>query len=161
MASDDEGRLADLVRDHAVPVADPLGAEILDVEVKGQPGRRVVRVVADVADLDAAGGLDIDTIATLSRRLGKALDEHDVVPGAYNLEVTSPGADRALRRPRDFVRNIGRDVRIVRDERFDGDPVLVGTLVAATDEGLTLDIDGTEVTLPMAEVDHGKVVLPW
>jgi ribosome maturation factor RimP len=157
MATPDDTAAA-RVRELALPVADELGVEVLDVVLAGARGRRVVRIVADTADVTAGSGLDVGTIATLSRRLGGALDEHDVLPGAYTLEVTSPGVDRPLRTPRDFARNVGRDVRLVcTDDRDE----LAGTVVAADDEHLTLRIDGDEVEVPFADVDHGAVVLPW
>jgi ribosome maturation factor RimP len=156
MARIDDGQLPAVVHDLVAPLAAELDVELLDVEVKGQRGRRLVRLVAD-----AEGGLDIDVIATLSRRAGDALDEADVVAGTYTLEVSSPGADRPLRAPRDFVRNVGRDVRVLRSEGAEGPREVTGTVVAATDEGVTLGLDDAEVTVPYEQIDHGKVVLPW
>jgi ribosome maturation factor RimP len=156
MARIDDGQLPAVIHDVVAPLADGLEAELLDVEVKGQPGRRVVRLVTD-----ADGGLDIDVIAELSRRAGDALDEADVVAGSYTLEVSSPGVDRPLRRPRDFARNVGRDVRVVRTDEAEGPREVTGTLVGATDEALTLRVAGDEVTVPLGDVEHGKLVLPW
>jgi ribosome maturation factor RimP len=147
------------VRELAEPLAVDLEVDLIDVEVKGQAGRRVVKLVADHADVGSA--LDVDVIASLSRKVGSALDEQDLVPGAYTLEVTSPGATRPLRRGRDFARNVGREVDVVRDEAA-GEPAQVrGEVVAADDDTVTLRIDGAEQRLPLAEVDHGVVVLPW
>lgn len=159
--SQDESQLAERVRALATDVASGLEVEILDVVVKGSPGRRLVRLVADVADLTSPDGVDIDTIATLSRRLGDALDEQDTIAGSYTLEVTSPGADRPLRTPRDFVRNLGREVRVVRDEAVEGDREARGTLVAADEDAVTLEAAGEQVRIELTEVDHGAVVLPW
>jgi ribosome maturation factor RimP len=156
MARIDDGQLPAVIHDLVAPLATELDVELVDVEVKGQGGRRLVRLVTD-----AEGGLDIDVIARLSRRAGDVLDEADVVAGTYTLEVTSPGADRPLRAPRDFARNVGRDVRVLRTEDAEGPREVAGTVVAATDEGVTLQLDDTEVTVPFAEVDHGKIVLPW
>jgi ribosome maturation factor RimP len=83
------------------------------------------------------------------------------VAGTYTLEVSSPGADRPLRAPRDFARNVGRDVRVLRTEGAEGQRELLGTVVAATDEGVTLELDDAEVTVTYEQIDHGKVVLPW
>lgn len=157
----DDGHLPQRVHDLAVPVAEQLDVAIVDVQVKGQRGRRLVRVVADVDSPQPGAELDVDTIATLSRRLADRLDEHDLVPGAYTLEVTSPGADRALTNPRDFVRNIGRQVRVWRADGVDGPRELTGTVVAVTDDEVTLEVDGDPVGVALDDVDHGKVVLPW
>lgn len=146
------GRLVEL----AEPVAADQGIDLVDVEVKGPRNRRVVRLVAD-----ADGGLDIDRIAKLSRAVGDAID--DVVPGTYTLEVTSPGTDRPLRRLRDFERNVGREVRIQRTQAASQDAPgeVTGTVTSATDGVVVLDVKGDEVAVPIEDVDHGKVQLPW
>lgn len=156
MARTDETQLPQQIQELAAPLAAELGVDLVDVEVKGQGNRRLVRLVAD-----AEGGLDIDVIAALSRKVGGALDERDLVPSSYTLEVTSPGVDRPLRRPRDFARNVGRDIRVVRVEDAAGDHEVTGTVVAADEGSVTLDVDGTEVVIALREIDHGKVVLPW
>lgn len=146
------GRLVAL----AEPVATELDVDLVDVEVKGPRNRRVVRLIAD-----ADGGLDIDRIAVLSRAVGDAID--DVVPGAYTLEVTSPGTDRPLRTGRDFARNVGREVRLQRTQQAAADAPgeVAGTVVAADPTQVTLEVAGDTVTIPLGDVDHGKVVLPW
>lgn len=143
----------------AEPVVADHGVELVEVEVRGARGSRVVRVVADADD-----GLDLELIADLSRELGDRLDADDLVDGRYTLEVSSPGVDRPLRTPTSFRRNIGREVRVVRgreaiDRGEKGE--LTGTLDAVDDEGLMLTVDGDTVHVPHADVDHGKVVLPW
>ncbi|MBW3621062.1 MAG: ribosome maturation factor RimP [Actinobacteria bacterium] len=150
------GRVAALVG----PVAEAQAVELVDVEVKGQGNRRLVRLVAD-----ADGGLDVDRIASLSRAVGDVLDTEDVIPGGYTLEVTSPGADRPMRSARDFRRNVGREIRVVRTEEAASVPDVKGevrgTLVAADDEAVRLEVDGETESVALAEIDHGKVVLPW
>jgi ribosome maturation factor RimP len=156
MAEPTADELAARVRDVVAPAVDAAGVDLLDVEVKGQRGSRVVRLVAD-----ADGGLDLDTIATLSREAGDRLDETDVVPGRYTLEVTSPGADRPLRTARDFARNVGRDVRLQLADAADGPGELTGALVGVDDDHLELEVEGAPRRVPLVDVDHGTVVLPW
>lgn len=155
-AGDLSGRIAELAR----PLADAEGVELIDIEVKGQRNSRMVRLIAD-----AEGGLGVDRIAALSRSVGEALEEHDVIAGAYTLEVTSPGADRPLRSPRDFRRNVGREVRVVRTAQAAQAPdvkgELTGTVVAADDEVVTVETDGSPQRIALADIDYGKVVLPW
>ncbi len=157
MASGRDAQLAARVRELAADIAASLDADILDVEVRGQGPHRVLRVVADTLDLDPDAALDVDAIALLSRRIEDALDAADAVPGSYTLEVTSPGADRPLRTERDFARNVGRDVRA---QLVDGGE-LRGTVTGIADGGVVLDIDGDERRIELADVDHGRVVLPW
>jgi ribosome maturation factor RimP len=159
MSRTDDAALADRVRELVVPVAEELEVDLVDVEVKGQKGSRVVRLIADA--LDPAAGLDVDLIARLSRRAGDRLDEVDVVPGTYTLEVSSPGATRPLRRARDFARNVGREVEVLRLEEL-GDPRTVrGEVSEVDDEAVVLATGDGTVRVPLGEVDHGTVVLPW
>jgi ribosome maturation factor RimP len=154
---DDE--LAGAVRDLAAPLAAEHDVEVLDVSVRAGQGRKLVKLTADTVADEPGAGLDIDTIAVLSRELGSALDEDDTIPGAYDLEITSPGADRPLTRRREFARNVGRDVRLVL--RGDDAEERRGRLVAATDTTLTLEHRGAREDVPLEDVDHGTVVLPW
>ncbi|MFA9444724.1 ribosome maturation factor RimP [Egicoccus sp. AB-alg6-2] len=156
MAGTDDAHVPRRIQELASPLADELEVELVDVEVKGQGARRLVRLIAD-----AEGGLDVDVIATLSRRVGAALDEADVIPSSYTLEVTSPGVDRPLRQPRDFARNVGREVRVIRREDIEGAREATGTVVTVDASGVTLDADGAEVVVAFDDIDHGKVVLPW
>lgn len=155
-AGDLPGRIAEL----AEPFASEHGLELIDVEVKGQGNRRVVRLIAD-----ADGGLEVDRIAELSKSVGELLDEKDVVKGSYTLEVSSPGTDRPLKTRRDFARNVGRDVRIVRTKDAAMQPdkkgEMTGKVIAATDDAVTLEVKGDETVVPLDEIDFGKVVLPW
>ena len=148
--------LPERLRALADPVAATLEVDLVDVEVKGPRNRRVVRLVAD-----ADGGLDIDRIAELSRSVGDEID--DVVPGSYTLEVTSPGTDRPLRRLRDFARNVGREVRLQRTQAAAADRPgeVTGTVVQAARDVVVLEVDGDHVDVPIDDVDHAKIILPW
>ncbi|MFW5934090.1 MAG: ribosome maturation factor RimP [Actinomycetota bacterium] len=159
MAETDD--LSATVRDLAAPIASRLGLELLDVIVKGPRGRRLVRLTADLADLDAEGEVDVDTIATLSRELESVLDDADPIPGRYTLEVTSPGIDRPLSSPRDFRRNLGREVRVDRLVQPDSHEQATGTLISVSDDSLTLDIGDSELVVALDEVERAHVVLPW
>ncbi len=160
MTSKREAQLLNRVHALVVDATASLAIDVLDVELRGQTPRRVVRVTADVASLDPDEALDVDMIADASREIGAALDEADVIPGSYTLEVTSPGADRPLRTDRDFARNVGRKVRLTFTDDA-GTQDVVGELVSADASAVTLRIDGQETPFARADVDYGKVVLPW
>lgn len=166
MTSHEDGHLSARVRDVAAPLLEPVDMELIDVEVTGPGSRPLIRVIVDTADLASQTGVDVDDIAAVSRQLGERLDEDLLFDQAYTLEVTSPGADRPLTGPRDFARNIGRDVSVHRRpegdlEASDEPEPLTGTLLDVDDEQVTLDTDGTEVRIAFADLDHGTIVLPW
>ena len=83
------------------------GVELDDLEIVGKAPGVVVRVT-----LDAAEPLGVDQLADLSRRLSRLLDDEDPISSSYTLEVSSPGLERKLRRPRHYQKSVGRDVKI-------------------------------------------------
>lgn len=149
------------VAELAAPIGAGLGVEVLEVVVKGQRGSRMVRLIVDADDLDPEVLVGIDDIATLSRELEAALDEHDPIAGGYTLEVTSPGADRPLTRPRDFARNRGRTVRLELHAPAQEQHEVVGELTAADASTLTLTTDDGDRAIALRDVVRGHVVLPW
>ena len=111
-----------------------------DLELSG----RTLRVV-----VDADGGVDLDHIANLSRGISRVLDdEDDFMSGSYNLEVSSPGLERKLRRPRHFVKSVGREVSV---KTTAGD-IFRGVITAADDDRFTVQVDGED-----HNVDYGSV----
>jgi ribosome maturation factor RimP len=92
----------------------------------------------------------------VSRHLSAALDiDEELVPGAYTLEVSSPGLDRPLKSSRDFERNLNRLLRVTRST---GKP-MVGTLRAVDENTLTLTLKGSagDVVIPRSEILAAKV----
>ncbi|MGH8905137.1 MAG: ribosome maturation factor RimP [Egibacteraceae bacterium] len=144
------------IRSLAVPLARAGGAVIVDVQVKGAGSRTLVRVVAD-----RKGGIDIATCQELSRRLSAALDAADPIDGRYVLEVTSPGLDYPLTDRAAFDRVEGRAVLVGRHAP-NGSPVQVrGTVTAAEDDAVCLDVDGEAVRVPYGEIIKATQALPW
>ncbi len=106
--------------------------EGLDEVRAGQ--RWLVRVI-----IDSDAGVGLDDIAAVSRAVSQALDDRDeLLAGPYTLEVTSPGVDRPLTRPRHWRRN---RLRLVRVAEADG-AELVGRIGDCDDEGVTLLVSG-------------------
>jgi len=120
-----------------------IGLELEELQISPAGRRRLVRVVVDTADSDEGGedraGLDLDAVASVSRAVSEALDGCDhVLGGPYTLEVTSPGLDRPLTRPRHWRRARLRLVRV----RLSGGGELVGRVGDAGEHGVTLLVDG-------------------
>lgn len=151
MRTNDE--LSDVLEEAVADLVNVDDVELLAVEVKGPQNRRVVRLVADAAD-----GLDIDTIAAISRTVGPVTD--DLVDGGYTLEVSSPGVDRPLRTRSQFERNVGREIE-VRHARGDTDTQTTGTLAAVDGDDVVLEVGKDTRRIPLGEVFEGRIVLPW
>ena len=139
------------------PVVAAAGCDLEDVTVSPAGRRTVVRVV-----VDADGGITLDRLAEVSRALSEALDRAETAGGGpvgqtpYTLEVTSPGVDRPLTLPRHWRRNVGRLVTVAVSEA-EGDRSVTGRVLEATDDGVTLDVDGVEHQVPYGRLGSGSV----
>ena len=92
--------------------------------------------------IDKAGGIEIDDCQALSERLEKVLDEKDIIRVSYILEVSSPGLDRQLKKPRDFVREQGKKVDVTLYAPVDGTKEFTGVLEGYDEDAKTVTIDG-------------------
>ena len=154
------------VQELADRVATGHGVEVLELTLRGQGRGRVLRVI-----LDAEEPVEADLVELVSKDLSRVLDETDPVAGSYTLEVSTPGLSRPLHTPRDFRRQRGHEVSIVRaaspaagddgEARDGGTSAIQGVVVDADDEAVVLEVDGSPVRVPLSEVVRGKVVLPW
>ena len=143
------------VQELADRVATGHGVEVLELTLRGQGRGRVLRVI-----LDAEEPVEADVVELVSKDLSRALDAADPVAGSYTLEVSTPGLSRPLHTGRDFRRQRGHEVSIVRAGAPDaGD--LRGVVVDTDDDAVVLEVDGGQVRVPLSEVVQGKVVLPW
>ncbi len=111
--------------------------------------------------VDAPDGLGVDRIAELSRGLSRLLDEEDPFAAPYTLEVSSPGLERALRRPRHFEKAIGREVDVKTATEVDGKSHHRGVLTAADSEAIQLEVSGATRAVPLAEITRAKTVFRW
>ncbi len=146
----------DRVLELAEPIAGEFGLEVLEVELKGLPPRRLLRVFLDSSTPSRA--VTLDDCATVSRRLGDVLEANEAVSGSYLLEVSSPGVNRPLRTPEHFRREVGNRVR-VRFRRPCGDVRgLVARLAAADDGRLVLESDnGTVIETTVDNVERANL----
>ena len=140
------------VRTVIAPIVVAAGYDLEDVSLSRAGRRHVLRVL-----VDADGGITLDDVAVVAREISAALDAADasggeVLPGEYQLEVGSPGVDRPLTAPRHWRRNVGRLVAVRG---------LTGRIVAADDEGIVLDVDGTSREIPYTELGSGRVQIEF
>jgi ribosome maturation factor RimP len=136
--------VVDQVRALAGRVAESFGLEIFDVQFRREAAGMVLRVLIDRPGPGATAeeSVSVDDCAHVSRDLSAILDVEDVVPGAYTLEVSSPGLDRPLTRADDYRRFTGRRAKLVMREAVDGQTFFKGTL-GGVEEGHVL-IDGDD-----------------
>lgn len=152
------------------PVVSALGYELVTLELASERGGRILRLYIDtvpasfpVPEGRAPGevGVNVDDCALVSRRVGAVLDERveagvDPLPGAYRLEVSSPGLFRPLAKRAHFEGARGERVRVVAREKIDGRRVFVGRLVAVDGSGedavVVVAVAEGERAVPLTEV---------
>jgi ribosome maturation factor RimP len=121
----------------AAPLVTEYGMEIVDIDYRREGRGNVLRFYLD----RVGGGVTIDELSAMSRRLGDVVEVHDVIPGRYLLEVSSPGLNRRLRQPDHFRRYLGKRVRVRTVERAAGRRSFVGPLRAVQDGGVVIAAD--------------------
>ena len=152
------GASAAQAREHLLDLLGPLvtdaGYDLEDVAVTSAGRRSLVRVT-----VDADGGIDLDSVAVVSRLVSDALDADAgdqrsprALAGPYVLEVSSPGIDRPLTEPRHWRRATGRLVKVDVAAR-----PLTGRIVEVDDSGVTFDVEGAKRVIAWDDLGRGKV----
>jgi ribosome maturation factor RimP len=132
--------------------------EIVEVQLRGAGKARLLRVY-----IDKPGGVTHADCELISQRLGKLLDEEDAVPGdSYTLEVSSPGIERKLTRPRDFERVIGQKIRVVVRNAIEGQTRFEGKLTGIAAGILEVEIAPQHlVRVPLDQVQKANLKFEW
>ena len=140
---------AKAVQDLLEPVVTSLGIDLEEVDVTTAGRRRRVCVI-----IDRDGGIDLDTVAEVSRAISDALDASDALGNApYVLEVSSPGVDRPLTEPRHWRRARGR---LVACTLRDGTQI-EGRVTDCDDGSVTLDTPGGSWRGSLSDMASGRV----
>lgn len=134
----------------AEEVASPLGLEVVDVVLQTNKNPMVLRV--DIRNPDQNTGLE--DCERMSRALEPTLDEADLIPQAYVLEISSPGAERQLQGDREFVAFRGFMVTVSAAERPEGKQSWSGHLMSRNETHVTISIKGRIVNIPRELVER-------
>lgn len=122
--------------------AQPMGIEIVDVEVNEKSASLTVFI-------ETEQGVDLDTCEKFHNAIMDPIDELDPSFGEpYTLNVSSPGLDRPFKTPRDFERNLGKEVEIKLYAPLKGKKFLEGTLCAFDENTVTAEIGGEQIKIP-------------
>ena len=154
----DTARLTRLIE----PEAMALGFELVRVKLTGSDDERVLQVMAEDP---GTGQLVVEQCAQLSRRISDMIDTaeeagDELVEGAYNLEVSSPGIDRPLTRPKDFANWAGHEAKIALAEELEGRRTLHGELAGIEGDIVTIDdAKGGRIAVPLAQIHSAQLVL--
>src|SRR5262245_33223354 len=149
----------------AEPYVRDAGFDLIEVQYGREPSGWVVRLFIDTPVIAGAGqpsaAVGLDDCERVSRDVSAALDVADTVPHAYQLEVSSPGLDRPLRRERDFARFVGESARIRLIDGVEGRRNFLGTLRAARDGRVEIACDGRSYEIPIDDIQKANLVPDW
>ncbi len=150
----DEAGRTGLIEEAIAPVVADHGLQLVDVEWRELRPRGLLRLY-----VDKPGGVGIGDCERLSREIGDVLDAAALIEGGYDLEVSSPGLDRQLRKEREYRWAVGRQIRCW----LAGGAEVCGRLTAVTADRLVLDRGGEQVELGRADVTKARLEaeVPW
>lgn len=138
-------------------VAAECDSDLVDVRFAGSRRRRILEVI-----VDRDGGVDMELVVEISRRLSDALDERDPIEGSYTLEVASAGLERPLVKPADFNRFAGREAKVVCHEEVDGKNQFIGIIRSGDEEAFVLQPEGEpEAKIPYEAVKKAHLTVDW
>ncbi len=135
------------------PDAQARNMEIVTVELVGSKKSPTIRVY-----LDCETGIGFDELSSAQEWVNQVMDDLDPFPGAYTLEVSSPGIDRPLRTLEHFARFEGEKAQIVLREPHQGRAKWVGILSGVTDDAVLLTVDTVVESLPYTQIKKAHVV---
>lgn len=149
------------------PILRAHGAELVDMEFKSEPQGWVLRLfveklgsAASLADTKAAA-VDLDLCSGVARELSPALDVADLIPHRYNLEVSSPGIERPLKKAQDYVRFAGKKVKMKLFDAVRGQKVLVGILGQMKGDAVSLQDGGAAYEIPLSNIAAARLVFEF
>ena len=140
-------KITDLTAQLARPVVEANGCSLWDVEYVKEAGSWYLRVY-----IDKEPGVSIDDCEAVSRVLSDLLDEADPIQDPYTFEVSSAGADRALKKPEHFQAYLGAQVDVKFYQAKNGQKTCTGILAGYEDGAVTLTMGGDTVTFPKQEI---------
>ncbi len=135
------------------PVIEGMGYELIEIEYHPNPNYGVLRLY-----IDKESGIEVEDCSAVSRQISAILDVEDPVPGKFNLEISSPGMDRPLRRLQDFQKFVGEVVKVKTGMPFEGQRNFKGRLNGVEDDLVIIECEDKEVRLPVTAIDKARLV---
>lgn len=158
MPSEVKQAAVEKIREIAERVGESEGVEIVDIQLLGGGNSQMLRIYIDKPE-----GVSHSDCELISQQVGTILDVEDVVPGGrYTLEVSSPGVERKLSKPKDFERFTGQKIKLVLREAVENQRRWEGTLTAFHHDTITLEAaPGRSVYIPLAMVEKANLKFEW
>jgi ribosome maturation factor RimP len=129
--------------------------ELVDVQFRRESTGWVLRLL-----IDKPGGVMLDDCSAISRQLSDLLDVKDIIHHPYNLEVSSPGVNRPLKKEADFKRHIGERVAIKTSCLIDNRKTFKGILAGYRDGNVCVEVEGKEYTFAVDDIEKANLDIP-
>ncbi|KMY53650.1 ribosome maturation factor RimP [Bacillus sp. FJAT-27231] len=153
-------KVVETVEQLVTPITEELDLELVDIEYVKEGKNWFLRVY-----IDKETGVDIEECGMVSERLSEKLDETDPIPYNYFLEVSSPGAERPLKKIRDYERAVGKRVHVKTYEPMDGEKTFEGTLLSFEQEELVIEYlvktRKKQVTIPLEKIAKARLAVSF
>ncbi|WP_274320005.1 ribosome maturation factor RimP [Paenibacillus qinlingensis] len=147
-------QIKSIIEDMLKDFVEQNGFEIVDIEYVKEGSNWFLRVYAD-----KEGGIDIDDCGRISEYLSVQLDEKDPITDAYFLEVSSPGAERPLKKTQDFYKAVNSHVFVTSYEPIDGSKEFEGLLQSYDEEVLVIEIGKKKISIPVAKIASARLAI--
>ena len=136
------------------PVLEDIQAEFVELDLVRASGQIIIRLLVD----KPGTGINLGECALINRRLGEIVEEQNIIPDRYVLEVSSPGIDRPLTAKSDFARNSGKLVKLFLREAVNGKIEWDGVIRNVTETEVSVEIQGQPVLIPLDIINKGKLL---
>lgn len=152
----------DKVTEIAEPLATELGYELVDVEYVKEGKNWFLRIYIDKPE-----SVDLDDCTHFSEKMSEILDtkDPDPIPHAYYLEVSSPGAEKPLKKEKDFENAVGKYIHVSLYQQINSENSFEGTLKELTDEEIVLEIKiktrTKELTIPRSNIAKARLAIQF
>lgn len=146
-------KIIETIEGLAAPLCSAHALELVHIEYQREPVGRILRIFIDHLE-----GITLDRCSVFSRELSDLLDVYLDVPEKYTLEVSSPGLERPLSKPRDFERFQGKMAKIRLTATIDGQKTFTGVLQGVSGENVILQTQMKEVSLPFSQIAKAHLV---
>ena len=131
-----------------LPILERMNFELVDVEYVKEGSNWYLR-----AYIDKEGGITINDCEAVAREMNELLDAEDFIPDSYTFEVSSPGLGRPLKKEKDFVRNMGKEIEIRTYRAIDRCKEVYGTLTSYDADSVTItDEEGKAITFLRSDI---------
>ncbi|MCL7746503.1 ribosome maturation factor RimP [Halalkalibacter alkaliphilus] len=151
-------KVTEITSELVTPILDELNLELVEVEFKKEGPNWFLRIF-----IDSDTGVDLEDCGVVSEKLSEKLDELDPIQQAYFLEVSSPGAERPLKKEKDITKAIGKNVHVTTYEPVDGEKTFEGKLVNFNGENLEIEVKiktrKKVFTVPYAKVANARLAI--